>query len=220
MKMYLRNNNNDELILFMLGWGMDERPFKPLKSNFDVLFVYDYSDLNFEFDFSKYKKITLMAFSCGVFMTSVLKEKLPSCDLKIAINGTLELFDEDLGVTEKNYKILENISPKNYLSFRKNFLTTSEKELNLFNHNQPFRNFESAALELKMLKEYYSKYRGTQYKFDMAIVAEQDKMLLTKNQINYWESHSTKYKISKGGHFNFYNFEDLEQILNFATQPI
>ena len=75
MKTHLINNaNSKDLMIFLLGWGMDYLPMVPVVGERNVLFVYDYTDLKLEFDFSKYKNFTLAAFSCGVFMAPFLKE--------------------------------------------------------------------------------------------------------------------------------------------------
>lgn len=68
MKQYLINNISDSLLIFFTGWGCDEYEFKHLKSSSDVLVLYDYSDLDLNFDFSKYKNFDLIAFSAGVLL--------------------------------------------------------------------------------------------------------------------------------------------------------
>ena len=77
MKTYLQNNNSDNLILFFCGWGMDENPFSILKNTSDVLYVYDYTvpecEDFFNFDFSKYKSVKLLAFSYGVYASGIAK---------------------------------------------------------------------------------------------------------------------------------------------------
>ena len=45
MKKFLIDNNSSELILFFTGWGCDEYEFEHLKSNKDVLILYNYLDL-------------------------------------------------------------------------------------------------------------------------------------------------------------------------------
>lgn len=55
MKRYLVNKNSDNLLIFFTGWGCDEFEFEHLESNSDVLILYNYSDLNLDFDFSQYK---------------------------------------------------------------------------------------------------------------------------------------------------------------------
>jgi hypothetical protein len=61
----LLKNNSDRLIIFLCGWGMDEKPLLPLKTGNDVLFLFNYSDLSLDFDFSIYEKIDLIAFPVG-----------------------------------------------------------------------------------------------------------------------------------------------------------
>lgn len=219
MKTYFRDNKSENLILFFLGWGMDERPLSPLKSTSDILFIYDYSNLELDFktDFSKYKKITLVAYSCGVFMASSLKKHLPEFDFKIAINGSLILFDEELGLTKEGYKALESISPKNYMEFREKHLTDTKEELDLFNKNQPFRSFESATEELRTLNKYNAQNKNIEFKYDIALVPKKDNTLLTKNQIKQWQQSKTPYKLVDGGHFNLYKFKDLDEIISFAS---
>ncbi len=80
MQTFFQDNNSDELILLFNGWGMDEKPFLPLTSSRDILFVSDYSNFDFSpnIDFSDYKKIFLITFSAGTFMTAFLKDNL-SC---------------------------------------------------------------------------------------------------------------------------------------------
>ena len=56
---------------------MDEKPFSVLENTDDILYVYDYTEPNFpEFDFSKYKNVSLLAFSYGVYASGIAK--LPS----------------------------------------------------------------------------------------------------------------------------------------------
>lgn len=55
MKRYLVNKNSDNLLIFFTCWGCDEFEFEHLESNSDVLILYNYFDLNLDFDFSQYK---------------------------------------------------------------------------------------------------------------------------------------------------------------------
>lgn len=226
MNTFFLNKKSDNLIIFMLGWGMDERPLRPLfktKSSSDILFLYDYSKINdFDFttDFNKYKNIVLISFSCGVYMASLLKEKLPQCSLKIAINGTLNLFNESKGVPKKSLEVMHNMSQGNYMEFREKYLVSSKAELDLFNRNQPFRNFENSFYELNMLQEYFKKHNKNTFEYDFAVISENDRILLTENQVRFWESANTPYRMVQGGHFPFYNFESIESLIDYVTQSI
>lgn len=221
MKIIFKNNNSEELILLFNGWGMDERPYKPLKCNRDILFVSDYSDLTFElpqnfaqkFGFSKYKKIILITFSAGAFMASFLKNKLPKLDLKIALSGNFHLFKEGFGVPEDILFEMKNLTFENALEFRKK-LVDEKREYDLFNKNQPLRSLESSQNELSALEKYSEENSNPDFKFDKVIIGKNDKIIPYKNQLKAWDNHKN-LKTLEGGHFLFYKFEDFDDIINF-----
>lgn len=212
MKTHFRNNNSEELILVLSGWGMDEKPFNTLETNTDILFLYDYSDLDFEFDFSKYKKITLLAFSYGVFMAGYLKDILPEFHLKIAVNGTLKPVDEEFGIPRKIFTLtLENMTELTALKFREK-LFSEKAELLMFNKNLPNRDMQSSKDELAALKNYFFENKDIDYEFDKVIIGENDRIIPTKNQKNYWQNHKNILNL-EGGHFLFYKFDDFDELV-------
>lgn len=97
---YLINNNSQNLLIFFTGWGCDEYEFEHLKSDCDVLLLYDYSDLNLDFDFSEYKNFDLISFSAGVFVASIIDFDF-KINNKIALSGNPYLFDEKLGLSSR-----------------------------------------------------------------------------------------------------------------------
>lgn len=214
MQTFFENNNKDELILLFCGWGMDEKPFHLLSSNYDILFIFDYSDLelNTNCNFSKYKKIILLAFSAGVFMAAYMQDKLPKCDLKIAINGTLKIFDTNLGLPQLSYTMMANISEKNYLELRKK-LIYGKKDLTLFNKNQPARDIQSSLKELSALKKYYSNAKELKFHYDKVIIGQNDEIIPYSNQFRAWMNHKNK-RVMQGGHFLFYYFSSFDEIIN------
>jgi biotin synthesis protein BioG len=211
MQTFLKNNNSDELILFFDGWGMDERPYRMMKSKRDILFVNDYSDLNFEFDFSKYKKIFLLTFSAGVFMAAYLKDKLPNFDMKIAVNGVLKPLDEKLGIPQSSFEQMESITLENAMDFRKK-LIVDETQLDKFNRNQPFRDLKSSLDELSALKKYFKT--DVDFEFDKVFIGMDDKIIPIENQKRAWALNKNCNIIS-GGHFLFYNFENFDEIIDY-----
>lgn len=214
MKTFFQDNQSDELILLFNGWGMDEKPFAPLKSCCDILFVHDYTNLffDFEFDFLKYKKITLLCFSAGVYMAGALKNILPECDLKIAINGTLATFNHNKGMPKEICEELENISMDNVFEFR-NKLIEDEKHLELFNKYQPARDLENSISEFYALKKHFSDFGEIEFAYDKVIISEDDKIMPCQNQLRAWGDHKNTCQLS-GGHFLFYKFSDIDEIIN------
>ncbi len=211
MKYCLKSQNNKNLIVFFCGWGMDETPMLPLTSDSDVLYIYDYNDLNFEFDFSKYEDIKLIAFSCGVYMASLAKDSFPHFSTKIAINGTLKPFDEDFGITKEMAATFEGISLENCLEFREKLLVENKQELQLFNQNSPKRTLESSLSEFEALKKYSKIKINEHIKYDKILISQNDRIIPTEAQKAFWQDN---FKTIPGAHFPFYNFKSLEDIIN------
>ena len=88
---WLNRENNEKLIVFFNGWGMDECVVNHLQAeNYDVLMFYDYNRLETDFDFSvlnAYSKKYLIAWSMGVYVSNLFYETLKNFDKKIAIAG-------------------------------------------------------------------------------------------------------------------------------------
>ena len=56
---WLNNKNNNKIIIFFNGWGMDESVVSHLNpADFDILMFYDYNSLDTNFDFSTLNKYT------------------------------------------------------------------------------------------------------------------------------------------------------------------
>lgn len=202
---FVKNNDSGHLILFLLGWGMDERPMMPLAGRSNILFLYNYTDLDFDFDFSAWPQIDLAAFSCGVFMAQFLKNRLPAVRRAVAVNGTLELFDEKKGLSAAMVDIFKGISEDNYMDFRKEYLLETPHELELFSQNQPLRTIEDSLAELEKLKEFDETLPKTGFHFDRALVGENDCILPPANQKRAWRGYP--YEMIKGSHFGFYHFK-------------
>ena len=208
MQTYFQNNNSDELIVILNGWGMDEKPFNLLKCDCYILFLSNYTNLDFSFDFSSYKKKILIAFSAGVLMSTNLKETFNEFDLKIAVNGTLCPFDTKHGTPENILLEMENITQETALEFRKK-LINDINHLELFNKNQPNRDLQSSLYELSALKKYAAK---SDFVFDKVIIGQDDEIIPFKNQKNAWKNHKNT-RIIKGGHFLFYKFANFIEII-------
>ena len=206
MKTFFIDNNSDEIILFFLGWGMDERPVLPLKSKKDILYIYDYSNLDFDFDYSQYKKVYVISFSAGVSVAAYLN--LPNINYSVAINGTYEVCNPEFGLGDDMVKVFESISLTNYLDFRRDYLVNTEEEFDKFNIHAPIRTLKSSMDELKALKTY--DFKNMQFSYDKVLISKEDKILTFDKQQKFWGDKLTKIN---GGHFAFYNFKTLDELL-------
>jgi hypothetical protein len=214
MKTKLISNNSKNLILFLSGWGCDDVQFQNMTSKNDVLLCWDYSDLDFNFNFDNYETVDLIAYSAGVFVAGLIKDKLPKLNKKIAINGNLKMFDEYFGIPKTVLNIMYGLNLENYMEFRKKYLVFSNEELKYFNENSSVRTFESCNLELEKLQEYYSNTDNLQFEYDKAILSDSDKIFTPQHQIEYYKD---KYILLKShAHNVFYTFRTFDEILEMA----
>ena len=212
MKTKLINNNSNELIIFLSGWGCDDIQFKNMKSSKNVLLCWDYTDLKLDFDFNGYKKYYLIAYSAGVFTAGLIQEKLPETEIKIAINGNPLFTDEYFGIPQNIRQIFKELNLNNYMDFRRDFLVKTDEELNYFNENASQRTFESCFEELEKL-EQYAKNNKKIMNFDRAILSNSDKIFIPEHQFEYFQG---KYKpVKNAAHNVFYYFQNFDDILKF-----
>lgn len=214
MQQFFIDKKSENLVIFLCGWGMDERPLLPLSCDSNVLYLYNYSNLELNFNFSIYKNIKLISFSCGVYMAGILKEILPQVDYSVAVNGTLNLLDEEFGLPIAVVDVFKNISLDNYLEFREKWLLSDSSELEKFNQNQPHVSIESAIAELEKLKVYAKKEPISKFSYDKILISTKDKIVPTQNQKNFWKNDDKVYLI-ECAHFPFYKFSSIEDLINF-----
>src|SRR5574344_273204 len=215
MKTYLKSNNSDKLLLFFCGWGMDKTPFNPLNCDSDILFVYDYTTCDFEYDFSKYKDIKLLAFSYGVYACSIVN--LPKLSRKVAINGTLIPVDDEYGVPFKKFELTEKMDSQSVVKFRQRLFggVEAENHFEIFEQNLPERSAKSCTDELIGMKKYVPDFGMSALEFDKVFVSEYDKCVPTKNQKKFWlQKCPTKIELLPFGHFVFYNYKNFAEFFN------
>jgi biotin synthesis protein BioG len=208
------SHNTKDLIIFLTGWGCDNVQFKDIKSNRDVLLCWDYENVQFNVNLENYKNIYLIAYSAGVFVAGLIKDKLPKLKMSIAINGNPNLFDKYYGITSEALDIMYNLNLDNYMDFRREFLVFDETELEIFNKHASIRSFESCDFELRQLENFYNQNPDVAFEFDMALISDSDKIFNPKHQIEYF---SKKHKILKNlSHNVFSTFTNLDDIIECA----
>lgn len=176
---WLNRENNNKVILFFNGWGMDECVVKHLSAeDYDVLMFYDYNTLETDFDFiilNNYSKKYLIAWSMGVMTATVFDI---DCTSKTAVNGTLKPIDDKFGIPKRIYDLtLKGFSPKGAERFIKSMYNS------ITEYTYPQRGFENQKTELEAL----THYNGNQdFKYDRIILSSDDKIIPTKNQVEFW----------------------------------
>lgn len=210
MKQYFINKNSDKLIIFFSGWGCDEYEFEHLKSESDVLIFYDYTDLSYDFDFSKYSQINMLSFSAGVFVGSLFKHDF-KINKKIAISGNPYLFDENFGLSKSIQEVLCNITEENCDDFARNYLVKTDEEYKNFHNSR--RTIKSCNLEFEALKRVYKQeYNNIKDTYDMALIGAEDPIFNPENQKEYY---GKRLKIVQNARHNmFFRIKTYEEIIN------
>ena len=203
MKYKFYNENNEKLIIFFNGWGMDEFIISHLdRKGFDLLVFYDYTDLDVDFPpLDNYQEKYIIGWSMGVMISTLFYNCFGNINKYIAINGTPKPIDDKYGIPERVYKLTLK-------SFNEN---TCRKFIEkMFDTKPPIEKFSNRTLESQ--KEELENLMGIEGKyisFDKVFVSENDNIIPTKNQLNYW-----RYPvIIKGGHCPFFKFENWSEIV-------
>ena len=199
---WLNLNNNNKIIIFFNGWGMDESIVRHLNpSDFDILMFYDYNFLETDFDFQilkKYKKKHIISWSMGVMIATIFNLER---DSSTAINGTLKPIDNNYGIPERIYDLtIKGFSPNGAKKFIKNMFDTD------FIIPQINREFENQKNELLALKKYKS---NPNFEYSKILISDNDKIIPTKNQVLYWNKEPNL----KSGHCPFLLFKNWEELL-------
>ncbi|MFI3242411.1 MAG: DUF452 family protein [Alphaproteobacteria bacterium] len=213
MKQYFIDNNSQKLIVFFAGWGCDENQFANLKdNNFNILIFFDYQDLNFNFDFSAYKDVYVVAYSAGGMISCVLEDKIPNIRKRVAVNSNPFLFDEKLGVPADVLKVFQSITMENYMEFRRQYMVFDEAEFELYNKYGSKRSLESCEGEYLSLLKIYNEYKNIiKPNFDKAIFADNDAIFNLSAQKEFFKDKIKIIPSSK--HHLFFRFNSFEDML-------
>ena len=209
MQKYLINKNSNNLLIFFAGWGCDEFEFEHLKSESDILILYNYSDLNLDFDFKKYKNLDLIAFSAGVFVASIMNFDF-KINKKIAMSGNPYLFDTHFGLSKEIQNILYNITEVNADDFARNYLVKTESEWKIFHHSK--RTLDSCKDEFDSLKKLYAENKhNIKDIYEIALIGGDDKIF---NVLALKEFYGKKLNIIENARHNlFFRRDSYEQVL-------
>jgi len=212
MQYFYQNNHSQDLIVFFAGWGCDENQFVNLHDKKDVIILYDYQDLTLDFDFAKYDNVYVIAYSAGVFVATIFKDKIPNVRKMVAVCGNPYLFDETLGISEKTIQVFKDITLDNYLEFRRKYMVFSDEEYIKYNELQSLRTIESCAHELDALEKMYQEKKGfITPVFDKAIAAENDLIFNIEAQKKFYKDKLIVIPNAK--HHIFFKFKSFEEIV-------
>jgi pimeloyl-[acyl-carrier protein] methyl ester esterase len=216
---WLIKQERNKLLLFVNGWGMDEKPFQLLGSDeFDVFMLYDYRELavpvNLRALCQPYHEIHLMAWSLGVWVCQQLKEELPErIVFSLAVNGTLQPIHPRYGIPPEIFEsTLKNLSARTLHNFYQNMFSADEIA-KLFLQHLPSRPVLEIIEELHHLKILILAEAENQevMGFDAALIGNRDMIISPRNQLRFWQNQSN-CRMAAAGHFPFYNWKKWEDI--------
>ena len=203
---WLIKNDNNNLIVFFNGWGMDEKVVSHLVSdNYDVLMLCDYRAFELEkFDFSRYSKKVLIAWSLGVYVCNNYQE-FKSFDKFIAINGTLKPIDDEFGISPMVYNLtVDNFNELSCSKFMKKITTNIDLK------DYCSRSIEELKNELVSIRDLKVE---NYFEFDKAIISSKDRIIPTKNQLNYWQNTNAEIIQVEGVHYIFDMYEKWDELV-------
>jgi biotin synthesis protein BioG len=157
----------------------------------------------YKFETPKEEKIIPIGYSFGVYYLAkwITQAKL-SFPKVIAINGTPEIIGLN-GISEK--------------LFQATYHDLSESTLKIFFQNmgidQTFKKSNRSITELKAeLKKLYDNYQPQSNVFTHALISENDRIIPTKRQKQYFQVQNTMIKKINGGHFAFATLKNWRDI--------
>ncbi|MBI9018290.1 MAG: malonyl-ACP O-methyltransferase BioC [Phycisphaerae bacterium] len=226
---WINKLNNDHLLVFFNGWAMDGEPFAHLAAvDLDVLEISDYTSAILELDLceiaQQYRKTILVAWSLGVWAAAELCDKLDfKPDFAIAINGTLNPISDKFGIAPDIFQAtIDNLDEASLNNFNRRMCKTKDN-FNFFNANKPGRNISDQKQELENLQDrILNNNFNDSNLFDLAIIAKQDRIMPTANQLNFWQTKSVKTIELDKPHYCFAKIKFWQQLANpnyFSPKP-
>lgn len=206
-QLWLNNKNNSKLIVFFNGWGMDEKIISNISfDDYDFYSVCDYTNLEgIKADFSNYRKKILICWSMGVYVSNYYYEIFDKFDRLIAINGTQKPIDDSYGIPVKIYNLMiDNFNEHTVSRFMKKMTLTDSL------NNYQSRSDEELKQELIAIKNMKISQN---LKYDKVILSLQDKIIPTKNQINYWKERNIQPIMLDLPHYIFDKYSGWSEII-------
>ena len=214
MKLFHINHNSLRLLIFFCGFYTDPDCFIEFDNNkSDILFVYDYSNLDFEelsyFDFKPYIEINLIGYSYGVFASNIACRYFPLINKSTAIAGTYYPIDDNFGIKPKIYDLMLNSFN---LDVVKNFKMKMEANSNGIIKDSG-REIKNLKKELISIKNYVLNNKPERnFEYEKVIITKKDKIMPYLSQKNFWTGHKNIVEVDLG-HFPFFNYNDFDEIL-------
>ncbi len=197
----IQNQNSQELILVFGGFASHPSHFSHLKSNKNVILVYDYENLDFNLNLDPFSKIILVAFSMGVCVASKILKDVKFSQ-KIAINGTNFGIDKLKGIHPAIFS--KQIKKFELLVFKKSLF----KERQDLAKNLIFKDEISLKKELENLYNFALKEPNENFVWDKIYSSKMDEIFPP----NALKNAFSKLIFLDEPHFAFFYFKTWDEI--------
>jgi biotin synthesis protein BioG len=233
---WLNQQNNQDCILFMAGWGMAPEPFLDIASGpVDVLMVYDYRTIDEdECDLptlpsstNSQRKIHLLAWSMGVWAAAKLVRNgtLPcrSFSSATAVGGTCQPVHDQFGIPEQMFdRTVRDFSPEVLEEFYRSMFDSDQEEEQFLRHMaKTKRSVEELRQELIALRTACEDLPDVSEEladvFKNRIVTGRDRVFPARNQMRAW-GRKTCASVPLP-HFPFYQWSSWAEIFKILQRP-
>lgn len=192
MNIYQKINNNENILLIFGGFASHPSHFLPfIPAHYDFMLLFHYQHLDFSVlksllqNLNKESKITLLAFSMGVFVARIFMESSQDSNhfaRKIAINGTEFGIHSKFGIPPKLFKLTQKAF--NLTTFKHNLFGK------FFNQTHNFEFLDSNILreELGFFIQTCPQFDTitSEIFWDKILISKQDLVFDTQSQKNFW----------------------------------
>ncbi|GAF04460.1 pimeloyl-ACP methyl esterase BioG family protein [Saccharicrinis fermentans] len=208
-------NKYENVILFFNGWGMDHSAVDHMQSDhYDLVEFNDYRTIDFnECEYSHYEKIYVVAWSLGVWVASFIFNRSSLAISKaVAINGTPHPINAKEGIRPSVFEgTLKGWNKSNRELFLMRTIGAKSKyeaHATIFGK----RTIENQKEELASLYKQINVHKDFEFKFNTAIIGNDDAIFTAQNQVNYWQS-KTYCKFMDLPHYPFLQLLSWDVIL-------
>lgn len=188
------SNNSPRLLLFFAGWSAAPALFERLQAEegMDVIICYDYREMAFREDLSRYREIHLIAWSMGVRMAELALGGKWDLASATAINGTPRPIDDACGIPVDIFRgTLENLDAEGLRRFNRRMC--GSRDLLARYEETPPRTIEDVRQELQCIYDIChvspkpdATVQPTAIPWTRAIISTGDRIFPPANQRNYW----------------------------------
>ena len=206
---WINKKNNKNFILFMNGWGMNQNVVRHLDcSGYDILEADDYREVEFLFsdvDITGYENKILVCWSMGAYVANLFIENFKHFNKKIAISATNKMIDNTYGIPQKIYDCtIRYFSDESANKFIKNIFNNDSYDIEIERTTQELK---AELISIKNLKT------DSEMIYDKVIIPLQDKIVPSKNQLNYWKNKNTDIVKIESAHYVFNQYSSWREIV-------